>query len=136
MFNNRKIARKKVFAPLTWVIDYIITKKRSLKINKKDIDGIKPPYIILCTHTSVLDYSVTSMVTFPNKVYNVCDKSDFVNHNFLMNTRNCIYEYRFMKNPELIKDIKKTLKKGKIVALYPEVRYSADGTNSELAPTL
>jgi len=136
MKKNKKVPIKSVFMPITWVADYLITKQRRIKIVKKNKVDIKTPYLLLCTHTSVLDYLVTSTMTFPRKVFNVCDKLDFMEHKFIENTRNCIYERKYSKNPELIRSIKNILNDNNIVALYPEIRYSLDGTNSAISPTL
>lgn len=127
---------KSVLLPITWVADYLITKQRRIKIEKGNIVKLKTPYLLLCTHASVLDYIVTSVMTFPRRVYSVCDELDFLEHNFIKRTRNCIYEHKYAKNPNLVKCIKKLLEENNIVALYPEIRYSFDGTNSALSPSL
>ena len=41
------------------------------KIEKFNMEGLKPPYILLSNHMYFVDYQLSAMATFPHRVNNV-----------------------------------------------------------------
>ncbi len=37
------------------------------------MEGIKPPYLLLCNHNAFYDFMVATVATFPHQAFYVCD---------------------------------------------------------------
>lgn len=110
------------------LIDLLLRRKQRLHIDNAKLEGVKPPYIVLCNHTSFYDfYYVKKLLgdTDPSFVIN----SHIVSAPFIkrlakkagMIPKKLFYPdtaaYRMML----------TLKKGYSIVVFPEGRLSVDG---------
>lgn len=123
--------------PLTWILSYPEIKKHHLKVNKINMEGLKPPYILLCTHHSFIDFKVTTAALFPHPANYVVAIDGFIKREWLLRQVGCICKRKFTNDITLVKQIQYSLEKNKTVcAIYPEARYSLIGTNSILPESL
>ena len=113
-------------------------KGRPVTINKINMEGIEPPYLLLATHASMLDFPLMYKAVAPYGANNVVaidairDVGDW-----LMRQLGCICKRKFVKDLHLIKNMKYCIDTlGDIVCVYPEARYSFDGTTSFLPDSL
>ena len=113
-------------------------KGRPVTINKINMEGIEPPYLLLATHASMLDFPLMYKAVAPYGANNVVaidairDVGDW-----LMRQLGCICKRKFVKDLHLIKNMKYSIETlGDIVCVYPEARYSFDGTTSFLPDSL
>lgn len=138
--NKRQEAVKRtgILNPLVWAISFAITAFRRLKITKTNMEKIKPPYLLLCTHQSFYDYYVVERATFPYSTVNISEVADFIGgpKNWIMTKLGCICKRKFTLDISMIRNIIKTIEDGKIMVIYPEARYSAIGTNSEIPESM
>ncbi len=107
-------------------------KGRPLTVEKLKMDGIEPPYLLLATHASMLDFPVMYMAVHPHNANNVV-AIDAVRDvgDFFMRRLGCITKRKFVKDYHLIRHMRYCVEKYKsIVCVYPEARYSLDGTTS------
>ena len=107
-------------------------KGMPVTIEKIDMEGIRPPYLLLVTHASMLDYPLMYKAVAPYNANNVV-AIDAVRDvgDFLMRRLGCITKRKFVKDYELIRHMRYCADKYKsIVCVYPEARYSLDGTTS------
>ena len=113
---------------------------RGHKYTKETInmDGIKPPYLLFSTHSSFLDFPVMYKAVHPYNANNVVAIDGFRDFgDFLMRRLGCICKRKFVRETHLIKNIRYCLNELKdIVCIYPEARYSLDGTTSYLPESL
>ena len=66
----------------------------------------KGPYLILMNHSSFLDLKMVANI-FSNTDYNIVSTTDaLIGKEFLMRTLGCIPTQKFVRDPNLIKDIK------------------------------
>lgn len=110
-------------------------KHTKIKIN---MDGIKPPYLLLATHASLLDFPVMYRAVAPYNANNVAAIDGFRDYSdFLMRRLGCICKRKFVQDYYLIKNLRYCVDKYRgIVCMYPEARYSLDGTTSYLPNSL
>ncbi len=113
-------------------------KGRTLEQTEINMDGIKPPYLLFVTHASMLDFPVMYRAIHPYNANNVVaidamrDVGDW-----LMRQLGCICKRKFVKDYYLIRNMRYCADKYKgIVCVYPEARYTLDGTTSYLPDSL
>ena len=134
----RKPIRQKFYLkPLTWALSYPDVYKHHLKINKKGMESVKGPYLLLCTHMAFLDFKVTTAALFPHRASYVVAIDGFLNREWLLRNAGGICKRKFTNDVHLIRQIRHVLTEHKsVLALYPEARYSLVGTNAVLPDSL
>ena len=63
MKRKNRVPRINIFNPVLWMMSNSLTRKCKLKLEKINVDKLKPPYVILSTHGSVMDYFIAQKVT-------------------------------------------------------------------------
>ena len=122
--------------PVAWALSYPEVLARHLKINRKDVHGLKPPYLLLCTHMAFVDFKVTTAAIFPHRANYVVAIDGFIGREWLLRNAGGICKRKFTQDLTLIKQMKRVIDSGGIVALYPEARYSLIGTTAVLPDSL
>ena len=100
------------------------------------MEGLKPPYMLLSNHMYFIDFELAAMGTFPNRVNNVVNIDGYYRRPWLMELIGSIGTRKFTADMHLVKSINKVLKRGDILCMYPEARYSPCGTTSFLPDSL
>lgn len=134
-FDRKKIPpRQSLFLlPLIWLVSFIGTKKHHLKIEKNNMAGFKPPYLVLGTHQSFFDFYVTPLCLFPHRANYISELEGFENYGeWIYRRMGCLGTRKFVTDLQLIKNIKKVLDRGDSLVLYPSARYANVGTSSKL----
>ena len=124
---------------LTWLIQFlskIMLMGKDYKLEKINMEGVKPPYILLSNHMSFIDFELVSGLTYPQKVNNVVNIDGYYMRPWLMEWIGAICTRKFTTDLHLVKSIRKVLKRGDILCMYPEARYSPSGTTSYLPDSL
>ena len=100
-------------------------KKRKFKLTKINMDNLKGPYLLLVTHSSMVDFNIMAMATHPHKVNNVMTLEGFNTYTEpLMRSLGVIGTRKFITDTNLIRNIKYCIDKlHNIFALFPEARY-------------
>lgn len=126
--------------PITWIIAFPAVFRHHTKITKNpNLEGLKPPYLLLCNHNSFYDMKVATCATFPHQAYFVVELPGFVGFfllEWLMRNIGCIGKRKFTNDISLIRNLQRVIDRKKIAAMYPEARYSLCGTNAVLPPAL
>lgn len=122
--------------PLTWLFSFPDVWRYHLKINRHDVQDLKPPYLLLCTHMSFIDFKVTTAAIFPHRANYVVAIDGFIGREWLLRHVGGICKRKFTNDITLIKQIRQVIKNGDILALYPEARYSLIGTTAVLPDSL
>ena len=110
--------------------------KHKQKLTKINMEGIKPPYLLLCNHNSFYDFKVESLATFPKKSNYVIAIDGFIKREGLLRTIGGICKRKFTNDIILPKQLKEVIKNKDIAVIYPEARYSLCGTQSVLPESL
>ena len=111
---------------------------RKVTVKKLKMAGIEPPYLLFVTHASMLDFPAMYTAVAPHDANNVV-AIDAVRDvgDWLMRKLGCICKRKFVKDLNLIRNMRYCAENyNSIVCLYPEARYSLDGTTGFLPDSL
>lgn len=101
------------------------------KIDKIDMDGLKPPYILLSNHTQFADFLVSFKAVHPYKFNNIATLDGYVGMAKIMENLGCACHRKYTTDISLVRACKKVLHEyGDILCMYPEARYSNVGTTA------
>ena len=124
---------------LTWLIQVlskIMLIGKEHKVEKFNMEGLKPPYLLLSNHMSFVDFEMVSLGTYPHRVNNVVNIDGFYMRAWLLEWIGAICTRKFTTDLHLVKSIRKVLERGDVLCMYPEARYSPVGTTSYLPESL
>ena len=139
---NFKLKPKKPNALLMWFAKqfavYPMLKKRDFKCEYVNMDGVKPPYFLLANHASEMDFRILFGAIKPYNINYVVAIDAMHDHGIgIMRTAGGIGKRKFIQDFQLIKNMKYCATHYKNpLCIYPEARYSFDGTQSYLTPAL
>ncbi len=121
---------------LIWVLSKIMLIGKKYKIEKINMQGVKPPFLMLSNHMYFVDFELAAMAIGVKRVNNVVSIDGYYRRPWLMELIGCICTRKYTMDLHLIKSINKVLKRGDILSLYPEARYSPCGTTSYMPESL
>ena len=121
---------------LIWLLSKIMLIGKRIKVEKINMDGLKPPYMILSNHMSFIDFEILATATGMQRINNVVNIDGYYNRPWLMEWIGAICTRKFTTDIHLVKSIKKVLERGDVLCMYPEARYSPAGITSYLPPSL
>ncbi len=121
-----------------WIISWPDLRKRGFQLLRNDMEGVKEPYLLLVTHSSMVDFNIMLKVTHPGAVNNVMTLEGFNTYTKpLMRSLGVLGTRKFITDMHLIKNIKYCVDElENIFVLFPEARYSLEGCNSFLPDSL
>ncbi len=123
--------------PLAWALCLPELIARKSKVVKRNVEGLKPPYLLLCTHAAFLDFKVATKAIFPHGATYVVAIDGFIGREGIMRNVGCIATRKFVNDVQLVKNLVYSVRRLKqTVAIYPEARYSISGTTALLPPSL
>ena len=136
-----KTAKYPIRQPLffTWLIKFLskmLLCGKKYKVEKINMEGLKPPYMVLSTHEYFVDFELCALATYPHRVNNVVNLDGYYRRAWLMELIGAIGTRKFTMDLHLIKSIHKVLKRGDVLCMYPEARYSPCGISSYLPESL
>ena len=118
----------KFWTGLIWVLSRMMLLGKTYKVEKINMDGLKAPYLMLSNHMHFIDFELAAMGTWPYPVSNVVSIDGYVIKGFLLEWIGAIATRKFTTDVHLVKSIRHVLKRGDVLGLYPEARYSPCGT--------
>lgn len=134
--NKPPLRQRWFLRPLTWFGSFPAVWARHLRINKQGMQGLKPPYLLLCTHMAFMDFKVTTAAIFPHRANYVVAIDGFIGREWLLRNVGAICKRKFINDVTIVRQIKRVIDNGDILALYPEARYSQIGTTAVLPDSL
>lgn len=138
-YNTAKypIRQPKIMAFLLYVVSKVaLMFGVKYKIEKFNMEGLKAPYILLSNHHYFIDFELSAIATYPNRVNNVATIDGYYRRPWLMELLGCICKRKFTTDLHLIRSIKKVLSRGDVLCMYPEARYTPIGTTAILPDSL
>ncbi len=121
---------------LIWLLCKLVLLTKKHKVEKINMEGVKPPYLLLSNHMYFVDFMLCAMATFPYRVNNVVSIDGYYRRPWLMELIGAIGTRKFTADIHLVKSINRVLKRGDILCMYPEARYSPCGTTSFIPDSL
>ena len=110
-YNTQKypIRQPKIMTFLLYIVSKVILLfGPKYKIEKFNMEGLKPPYILLSNHMYFIDFELSAIATFPHRVNNVATVDGYYRRPWLMELLGCICKRKFTTDIHLIKSIKRT----------------------------
>ena len=124
-----------IFGIVIWTAAFIVKFLTHFKVKKKN-KLPKPPYIIISTHASMLDYYIILSFTCPRRIYWISTVEEFIPRFFIFRRIGILAKRKFSNDPRGAMRYMEVLQRGKILALYPEARYSFAGENERIDKSL
>ncbi len=121
---------------LIWLLSRIMLIGKKYKVEKINMEGLKPPYILLSNHMYFIDFELCAMGTLPHRVNNVVSIDGYYRRPWLMELIGAICTRKYTMDLHLVKSIRHVTKKGDILSMYPEARYSPCGVTSYMPESL
>lgn len=115
---------------LIWVLSFFAILFKKHKVEKINMEGLKPPYMMLSNHMSFIDFELAAMGTGMHRVNNVVNIDGYYQRPWLMEWIGAICTRKYTMDLHLVKSIRKVLERGDVLCMYPEARYSPAGTTS------
>ena len=109
---------------------------KKYRVEKINMEGLKPPYFMLSNHMYFIDFELAAMGTLPHRVNNVVSIDGYYRRPFLLELIGAICTRKYTRDMHLIKSINKVIKNGDILSMYPEARYSPAGVTSYMPEAL
>lgn len=122
--------------PITYLLSAPDVKKHRCIIRKINMDGIKPPFVLLCNHNAFMDFKVATKAIFPWRANYVVAIDGFIGREKLLRNVGCICKRKFTNDTTLVRQLLQTVKNGDVAIIYPEARYSLCGTTAVLPESL
>ena len=122
--------------PITLLLSIPTVMLHRNKLKKIGMNGIKPPYVLLCNHNAFMDFKVATKAIFPHRANYVVAIDGFIGREWLLRNVGCICKRKFTNDVMLIRQLKRTIDNGDIAVIYPEARYSLCGTTAILPESL
>ena len=130
------IRQPKLIVYLIWLLSRLTLPKVPWKVEKINMEGLKPPYMLLSNHMYFVDFKLAAMGTLPHRVNNVVSIDGYYRRPWLMELIGSIGTRKYTMDLHLVKSINKVLKRGDVLSMYPEARYSPCGILSFLPESL
>ncbi|MBR0373327.1 MAG: hypothetical protein IJH91_02230 [Mogibacterium sp.] len=130
------IRTKWYLMPLIVGLSYPANILHRVKLRKYDMDGVKPPYLLLCNHNAFMDFKVATRAMFPHRANYVVAIDGFIGREQLLRNIGCLCKRKFTSNLRLVKHLRTVIEHGNIAVIYPEARYSLCGTTAVLPDSL
>ncbi len=122
--------------PLLWLLCFPALVMHGTKIVRTGTENLKGPYVLLGNHNAFYDMKVSIAAAFPRVPNYVVAIDGFIGREKLLRLLGCICKRKFTSDMILVRHLHGVVKKGGIVGLYPEARYSLCGTTAPLPESL
>ena len=121
-----------IFRPLRGIYANGAVKKHEEIITKTNMEGIEPPFLLLCNHNALLDIQTAIHVLGKQNSNFVVAIDGAINRGWLFRKIGNIVTRKFTNDPNLVWHLKHVVNMGCVPVLYPEARYSLCGTTAVL----
>lgn len=125
------VKQRPYLLPFIWGGSYLMTRQFGLKIEKKNMSGLKPPFLVLSTHQGFSDYYIAPLALFPHRANYVSDMEGYAAFGErLYRGLGCIGKRRYVSDFSVVKNIRQALRNKQVVVVFPESRHSNVGTTA------
>lgn len=113
--------------PVIWGGTTIRKWLHRVKVQKIDMKGVKPPYVLLCNHNSFYDFYIMSSIIKPHTGHFPGAVDDFIGREWISRRIGIFPTRKFATDISLVRASRKIIKNGGMLGLYAEARYSLCG---------
>ena len=122
--------------PLTWILSVPAVLRHRTVIRRVGMEGVKPPYVLLCNHNAFMDFKVATVAMFPHRANYIVAIDGFIGREWLLRDVGCICKRKFTNDVTVVRHLCEVIKNGDIAVIYPEARYALCGTTAVLPASL
>ena len=130
------IRQPKALTYLIWLLSRCALIGKQWKVEKIHMEGLKPPYMMLSNHMYFIDFELAAMGTGGHRINNVMSIDGYYRRPWLIELIGGICTRKYTMDLHLVKSINKVLKRGDVLSMYPEARYSPCGILSFMPDSL
>lgn len=118
-----------IYYPIGYIIKLISKLIFRLKVDKTEIKGLKPPFLLLGNHSSVTDIAFNVTALLPHRLNILTSKDLFTWKPFkpFITRLGCIPKSQFSVDIMSLKMMKAAVEQGRNIVIYPEGKTSIDG---------
>ena len=130
------VSQRWYLKPIVWALTLPDVWINRAVVNYHNCEGLKPPYILLGNHNAFYDFKVATKAIFPHGANYVIAIDGFIGREWIVRKVGGVCKRKFTTDIQLVNSIRRVLKNGQILILYPEARYSLCGTTAVLPDSL
>lgn len=97
------------------------------QVKKVRMEGIEPPYIIVCNHNAFIDFYVMAASLKPHTGVYPAAVDDFIGRELFIRCTGCVPKRKYTSDLNTVLQCKKALDDGQNFGIYAEARYSLCG---------
>lgn len=113
---------------------YLAGTKTTIK--RINCEGLKPPYLVIATHSSFVDFPMVNRCTKHRCTW-VVSVEEFVGRNYVMRSIGGIYKHKFTNEPSVVRNVAYSIKKmNTTCTFFPEARFSLIGKTEPIDKAL
>jgi len=124
---------KAYLMPIAWGLSYFNKWTRREKLHRIGMEGLKPPYILLCNHNAFFDFSSMVSAIHSRRAFYTASVDGFIGREELMRGVGVIPKRKYTMDISHVRKARRILDGGGIFVIYAEARYSLCGM-SEMIP--
>ncbi len=127
------MGQKWYFLPIIWGGTTVRKWLHRVKVEKINMKGVKPPYVLLCNHNSFYDFYIMSSAIKPHTGHFPGAVDDFIGREAISRRIGIIPKRKFTTDIGIVRTGRKVIKNGEMFGIYAEARYSLCGV-TEVIP--
>lgn len=121
--------QKKLYQAANVLYNYKFCKDNlRLTVNKDGIKNLKPPFVALAVHKSVLDAQIVARTLAPTPMAFVTAYDQIARHGYYKHI-GAVPKRQFVAEISAVRQMKKLIERRVPVVIFPEGKLSVDGTN-------
>ena len=125
--NMPPIKQKMYLMPIVWAFSHIRQWLHFGKTDKIRMEGVKPPYIMLCNHNAFFDFYVMSAAIAPQRGFFPAAVDDFIGRERILRKLGAVPKRKFTADIGMLRLCRKAMQEKMIFGIYAEARYSLCG---------
>ena len=131
---NKPVVKTRAYLlPAVWAYCNIRRFHHLEPIKKVRMEGLKPPYIMLCNHNSFYDFYVMMCAIAPYRAIHPAAVDDYIGREYLLRIAGTVPKRKYTADISLLRVARQALKENQIFGIYAEARYSLCGV-TEVIP--
>lgn len=127
------IKQRPLMRPFVWSFSYLRRMLHFGKINRIRMEGIKPPYILICNHNAFYDFYVMSSAIAPYTGIFPAAVDDYIGREMILRKLGTVPKRKYTADISMLRQCRKALAENQIFGIYAEARYSLCGV-TEVIP--
>lgn len=131
--NKPPVKTRAYLLPAVWAYCNIRKWIHLGKINKVRMEGVKPPYILLCNHNAFFDFYIMMAAIAPYRAIHPAAVDDYIGREHLLRIAGTVPKRKYTADISLLRVCRQALKEKQIFGIYAEARYSLCGV-TEVIP--